>query len=274
MPRSTPVRRRTQDPPREAVRPPITPERRAWLTMWKEGAVNALSATAPVDVKIAVRRSVETTLAALGPEDHVAEIRDLVGAIVREFTCQLEEERLTQERDTRKQRLLDSVSLWIDDCTLSHLPSDLVGAPRSTQRRSVLATLRKRIRQTLETELTGDEPAEAVVGRMQDELATWAVEQNPHVDRRTLLRRLAPWVVTTVAGGIAAASWSPQLKTAMRHGALGLKERLIPYAPAARRLAHSTVQILEQWAIEQATQTQARKAQREQQTDPPKEKAS
>ena len=66
--------------------------------------------------------------------------------------------------------------------------------------------------------LTGDEPIEAVVSLMQDELAAWAVEQNPQVDRRTLLRRLAPWVVATVAGGVAAASWSPEIKTAVRKG--------------------------------------------------------
>ena len=127
MPRSTPVRSRKQDS-RDPVRPTMTPEHRAWLTLWKEGAVNALPAMAPVDVKVAVRRAVETALAALGPEDHVAEIRDLVGAVVREFTDQLAEETRTQERETRKQRLLDSVNLWIDDTTLTPFPPELVGA--------------------------------------------------------------------------------------------------------------------------------------------------
>lgn len=248
MPRATPVRRRTQEGLPNPDRPMMTAERRAWLTLWKEGAVHALPATAPVGVKIEVRRSVETALAALGPEDHVAEIRDLVGAVVREFTDQLAEETLTQERKTRKQQLLDSVNLWIDDLTLSHFPSDLVGAPRSPQRRSVLATLRRQIRQTLATELTGHEPIEAVVSRMQDELATWAVEQNPLIDRRSLLRRLAPWVLTTVAGGIAVASWSPELKAAARTGARVLKQKLSPYKPVATSLFNYGLKQIDEWA--------------------------
>lgn len=264
--------------PPHTARPPITADRRTWLTHWKERAVNTLPTGTPVGVKVEARRAVETALAAYGPEDHDSEIQDLVTMVVREMTEQLTEETRTQERETRKQQLMQSVDLWIDDITLTHFPSDLVGARRSPQRRAVLATLRKQIRQTLAAELTGDEPIECVVSRIQDELATWAVEQNPHVDRRTLLRRLAPWVVTTVAGGIAAASWSPELKTTMRKGAQVLRERLIPYAPVARSLARSTVQILEQWVTEQAMQAQARKAQKEQdahkQADQEKEKAS
>jgi hypothetical protein len=203
---------------------------------------------APVGVKIEVRRAVETALAVFGPEDHVAEIRDLVGEVVKEFTDQLAEETRTQERETRKQQLLDSVELWIDDATLTHFPPELVGTPRSPQRRHVLATLRQQIRHTLATELTGDESPEAVVSRMQDELATWAVEQNPHVDRRTLLRRLAPWVLTTVAGGVAVASWSPELKTAVRKGTQVLKTRLSPYKPVATGLWNYGLKRVDEWA--------------------------
>lgn len=276
--RACPVYKSTRTPTHTASRPAMTPERRAWLTLWKERAVNALSAGTPVVVKVAVRRAVETTLEALGPEDGDAEIQDLVTAVMREITDQLTEETRMQEREARKQQLLQSVDLWIDDITLSHFPPDLVGAPRSPQRRAVLATLRKRIRQTLATELTGDEPIECVVSQMQDELASWAVEQNPQVDRRTLLRRLGPWVATTVAGGIAAASWSPELKTAMRKGAQVLKERFIPYQPVVRSLARSTLRVLEQWITEEATRVQARTQQGEQdahkKADQQQEKAS
>ena len=243
MPRATAVRSRKQDPPR-VDRPTMTPEHRAWLSVWKEGAVNALPAMAPVDVKVAVRYAVETALAALGPEDHVAEIRDLVGAVVREFTDQLAEETRMQERETRKQRLLQSIELWIDDTTLKPFPPELTGAPRSPQRRHVLATLRQQIHETLAAVLTGDEPIEAVVSLMQDELAAWAVEQNPQVDRRTLLRRLAPWV--------AAASWSPEIKTAVRKGARVLKEKLSPYKPIATGLWEVGLTRLDQWATAHA----------------------
>jgi hypothetical protein len=231
-----------------------------------------------VDVKVAIRCAVETALVTYGPEDHDAEIQDLVTAVMREMTDHLTAETRTQERETRKQQLLQSINLWIDEHTLTRLPADIVGAPRSSKRRHVLATLRQQIRQTLAAELTGDEPVESVVSRMQDELASWAVEQNPDVDRRTLLRRLAPWVVTTVAGGIAAASWAPEVKTAMRKGAQVLKERLTPYQPVVKSLARSAVQLLEQWVTEAATQAQARKEQKaqdaQQKADQQKEQAS
>lgn len=252
MPRAIPVRSRTQTPPRDPDRSMMTPERRAWLTLWKEGAVNALPATAPVDLKVAVRSAVETALAALGPEDHVAEVRDCVAALVREFTDQLAEETRTQERQTRKQQLLDSVNLWVDDTTLKRFPPELVGVQRSPQRRHVLATLRQQIHETLAAELTGDEPIEVVVSRMQDELAAWAVEQNPEVDRRALLQRLGPWVVATVAGGVAAASWSPELKSAVRKGARVLKEKLSPYKPIATGLWEVGLKRLDQWATAHA----------------------
>jgi len=240
----------------------MSAERRTWLMQWKECAVNALPAGTPVDLKVAVRRAVEMALEALGPEDHDAEIHDLGTALVRELTDQLTAETRTQERDTRKQQLLQSVDLWIDDVTLSHFPSDLIGAPRSPQRRCVLATLRKQIRETLATELTGNESVESVVSRMQDELATWAVEQNPQVDRRTLLRRLAPWVVTTVAGGIAIASWSPELKIAARTGARVLKEKLRPYQPVATWLSEVGLKQVDRWA-----QTRAKKENPDDATD-------
>ena len=226
----------------------MTPERRTWLTHWKERAVQALPAMVPVNVKVAVRHAVETALAALGPEDHVAEIQDLVTAIVREITDQLIAETHTQERDTRKQKLLQCVEVWIDDVMLKHLPPELVGIPRSPKRRHILATLRKHIRETFSKELTGDEPLESVIQRMQEEVATWAVGQNPQVDRRTLLLRLAPWALTALAGGIAASGWSPELKTAVQKGARVLKEKLSPYKPGAKAAWEYSLAQLHQWA--------------------------
>lgn len=248
MPRAIPVRSRTQAPPRDPNQPTMTTERRVWLTLWKEGAVNALPAMASVAVKIEVRRAVETALVNLGPEDHVAEIRDLVGAVVRVFTDQLIEATRTEERETRKQKFLESIDLWIDDLALRHFPTELVGPPRSIQRRHVLAILRKRIRQTLSAELTGDESPEAVLIRMQDELACWAVEQNPHIDRRSLLRRLAPWLATTLAGGVAAASMSPELRAVVRNGTQVLKASLLPYKPIATGLWEYGLNQVDAWA--------------------------
>lgn len=226
----------------------MTTERRAWFTLWKERAVNALPSTAPVKLKVAVRQAVETALAAYGPEDTVSEIRDLVTVIASEMTDELIAETRTKERDARKQTLLLSVEMWIDDVMLAHLPPELVGAPRSSKRRQVVATLRTQIRESLSTELTGDEPLESVIRRMQEAVAIWAIGQNPLVDRRTLLLRLAPWAVAALAGGVAAASWSPELKTVMRKGAQKLTAALASYKPAATRVFKYGLAQAEQWA--------------------------
>ena len=226
----------------------MTPERRAWLSGWKERAVEALPTVVPVDVKVAVRRAVETALASHGPEDPVAELQDLVTTVVCAIKDQWIGETRAQEQEARKAKLLQCAEEWIDDVMVTRLPSELVGAPHSPKRLHVLATLRQQIRQTLSTELTGDETVESVIQRVQEELATWAMEQNPEMDRRTLLRRLAPWAVTALAGGIAATAWSPELRTGVRTSARVLKERLIPYKPFATQLWASGLEQLEQWA--------------------------
>jgi hypothetical protein len=130
MPRATPVRSRKEDLPRNADSSTMTAERRTWLTHWKEQAVELLPASTPLDIKVAVRRAVETALAALGPDDAVAEIQDLVGAIVEECTDELIEATHAEARDTRKQQLLQSVDLWIDDATLKSFAPKEQGALR------------------------------------------------------------------------------------------------------------------------------------------------
>ena len=125
---------------------------------------------------------------------------------------------------------------------------DVVGKPGSVERRVVLATLRQRVRTRFEAELTGDETVDVLVDRIREELATWAVEQNPTMDRRTVLLRLLPWAVTTLAGGVAAAACSSELKAAARTGARVLKEKLTPYKSVAAQLLASGLEQLEQWA--------------------------
>ena len=252
MPRATPIRSRHPAPPRAAETPTLTSEWRRWVSEWKERAVQALPTVVPVDVKVAARRAVETALASYGPEDPVAELQDLVTSVVRAIKDQWIEETRAQEREARKAKLLQCAEEWIDDVMVTRLPSELVGAPHSPKRLHVLATLRQQIRQTLSTELTGDETVESVIQRVQEELATWAMEQNPEMDRRTLLRRLAPWAVTALAGGIAATAWSPELRTGVRTGVHVLKERLTPYKPFAKQLWASGMEQVELWAKSRA----------------------
>ena len=226
----------------------MTPERRTWLSAWKEQAVQALPTVAPVDVKVAVRRAVDTALAPFGPETHLAEIQDLVTTVVHAIKEQWMLETRAQEQEARKEQLLQCPEQWIDEVMLSRLPSDIVGAPHSPKRLHVQATLRQQIRRTLSAELTGDETVESVIQRVQEELATWAMEQNPEMTRRMLLRRLAPWAVTALAGGLAATAWSPELKAAARTGARVLRERLTPYKPVAKQWLASGLEQLELWA--------------------------
>ena len=129
MPRPTAIRSRRPAPPCDSETATRTPERRAWLSGWKEWAVQALPTTVPVDVKVTVRQATETTLAAYGPEDPVAELQDLVTTVVREIMDQWTAETRTQERKVRKEQLLHAAEFWIDDVMLRCLPSEVVGTP-------------------------------------------------------------------------------------------------------------------------------------------------
>ena len=100
----------------------------------------------------------------------------------------------------------------------------------------------------MSTELTGDESIESVILRIHEELAVWAIKHHPDVDRRTLLLRLAPWALTALAGGIAAARWFPELTTALGTGARVLKEKFAPYKPGAKAAWEYSLAQLHEWA--------------------------
>ena len=226
----------------------MTPERRTWLSGWKEQAVALLTSFAPVAAKAEVRQAVAKALATYSPEDSSAEIRDLVSALVAAVSTKLAADTQNHARETRKEKLLQVADLLVDDNLLRRLPIDVVGKPGSVERRAGLAAFRQRVRERFEAELTGDETMDVILQRIQEELAIWALEKNPEMDRRSLLQRLAPWVLTTLAGGMAATAWSPELKAAARTGAQVLKETLVPYKPVATQWLASGLEELEQWA--------------------------
>jgi hypothetical protein len=95
---------------------------------------------------------------------------------------------------------------------------------------------------------------DVILQRIQEELAMWALEQNPKMDRRSLLQTLTPWILTTLAGGVAAAALSPELKAAAHTGARVLKERLVLYKPVATVLWKHGLEQVEQWANARAQQ--------------------
>jgi hypothetical protein len=230
----------------------MTPERRAWLSGWKEQAVALLPSLSPVTVKAELRQAVAKALASYSPEDASAEIRDLVSALVVEVSAKLAADTQTHARGTRKEKLLQVTELLIDDNLLRRLPVDVIGKPGSVERRARLAAFRQRVRERFEADLTGDETMDVILQRIQEELAMWALEQNPEMDRRSVLQCLAPWILTTLAGGVAAAALSPELKAATRSGARMLKERLAPYKPVAAQLWASSLEQVELWAIARA----------------------
>jgi hypothetical protein len=256
----------------------MTAERKGWLAHWKEQAVGKLPRLAPVQAKVDLRQEVERALAAYGPEDAVAELTDIIAALVAHVTTRLAAETAEQERAVRREQLLNSVTLLVDDGLFRGLPVTLVGAPHSVQRRAVLTTLRQSIHDTLAAELTGEESLKYLIERVGEEFAQWVLQQNPRLDRRAVLKQFAPWILTALAGGTAAVGWSPELKAAARKAAQVLRDRLTPYKPVVSGLARSTFNIFEQWITEAATQAQVRKEQRAQdahkQTEQQKEKAS
>ena len=194
------------------------------------------------------RQAVAKVLATYSPEDSSSEIRDIVSALVAEVSTKLAADTQTHARDTRKEKLLQVTELLVDDNLIRRLPVDVVGKPGSVERRARLAAFRQRVRERFEADLTGDETMDVILQRIQEELAMWALEQNPEMDRRSLLQRLAPWILTTLAGGVAAAACSSELKAAAHTGARVLKEWLTPYKPVATVLWKHSLEQVELWA--------------------------
>ena len=235
MPRTPRIRSRSfpNSPPQ--AREAMTPERRRWLSRWKEFAVQRLPSTAPPAAKADLRQAVEMALAGFGPEDSPQEVQDIVTAVAQQVRTGLDEEEATRKREEQKKALLDFADTVLG-LALNRLPVEQAGEPRSDKRRHVLATLRRRVRATLSTELSGEESTDDLIQKVQEELATWAVESNPSIDRRAFLQDFRHWAVPAGVTAIGVASQVPQVRDAIAKGLRAVGARLAPWGEVVKTM--------------------------------------
>lgn len=191
MPRAPRIRKRepmitpSVTPP---AREPMSPERRQWLSYWKDRAIGRLPLTAPVNVKVQLRREVEEALRAYGPGDSSAEVEDIITVRVQHTRDQLERATTDQQRAEQKTVLLALADVVLE-IAIGRCPLHLVGPPRSAQRQHIIRTLRPKLRSALELTLTGDESVFQVFQEITDWVAAWQAEQGPEPWHKAAIRK-------------------------------------------------------------------------------------
>ena len=236
MPRTPRIRSRRFPHSPSQAREAMTRQRRRWLSKWKEFAVQRLPSTAPPAAKADLRQAVEMALAGFGPEDSPQEVQDIVTAVAQQVRTGLDEEEAARKREEQKKALLDFADTVLGGWALNRLPVELAGEPRSDKRRHVLATLRRRVRATLSAELSGEESTDDLIQKVQEELATWVVENNPSIDRRAFLRDFRHWAVAAGVTAIGVASQIPQVRDAIAKGLRAVRARLAPWGEVVKTM--------------------------------------
>lgn len=225
MPRAPRIRQRgpmtSVTPP---AREPMSPERRQWLSDWKDRAVSRLPLTAPVEAKVQLRREVEEALRAYGPGDSSAEVEDLITVLVQHTRDQLERTSKDQQRARQKIVLLTLADVVLE-IAIGRCPLYLVGQPRSVQRQHVIRTLRPKLRSALERTLTGDESVVQIFQEITDWVAAWQAEQGPEPWHKAAVRKASRTAKGT-AMVVDAAMKVPECKKIVETGASLVGARL------------------------------------------------
>lgn len=187
MPKNPPIRPRPSSSSLEP-RGPQSPERLSWLNRWKREAVRALPASADAATRARLRADIGQALARYGPEHPEEEIRDIVQMIIERAKTTLEQEAQAQ----RRRAIVEAshrLGVVLLQGEINKLPGELVGEPGSAKRLHVLATLRDRLRARLEENLAGEEDLpRQVLTHVKELVASWFMDQNPSVDRHTVLK--------------------------------------------------------------------------------------
>src|SRR5215470_13437372 len=112
---------------------PVSGPRRAWLSQFKEAAVQQLPASATAPDRAKLRSDVERALRGHGPDDPAPEIQDIVATVVSEILGALEDAQRRVQQTERKAELITLGQLALE-LLLEQCPASLVGTGGSPQR--------------------------------------------------------------------------------------------------------------------------------------------
>jgi hypothetical protein len=154
-----------------------SPARRAWLSQFKEVAVQQLPPTASPAVRAKLRLNVEHALRRHGPDDPALELQDILATLVAEARAQLDEnERQTQQAGRKEELIAFARSALV--VVLNECPTYLVGAPGSGNRMQTTRAVWADLRLILEKTLSGAESERDVRQRVEEHIARWRSEHD------------------------------------------------------------------------------------------------
>jgi len=199
--------------------------RRAWLSRWKEWAIEQLPESASAGARSRTRVEVARTLARFGAQDPENEVRDLVQATLDPILLELANRDDDAAHARRKQEHLEQVEIYLEIALL------LVAGPRSIAMLSRpeygKPVLTERLRRRFRRRLTGSESHPEVLEHTVEFVHRCLAKQPP--PPRQWGRRLATgtFVTTMVAGKLL--EQNPELRELVNMGlaAGGMKLRAV-----------------------------------------------
>ena len=218
MPRR-PRMRSTNDGPGPA---PRDDARRAWLSRWKEWAIEQLPPSATAPTRSRLRLEVERALARLGALDPEDEVRDLVLATLDPILQQLASRDADATHARRKQEHLEQVETYLAIALL------LAAGPRTTAmlRRPEYAkpVLTEHLRRRLRRTLSGAESHQEVLEHTTAFIDRCLAKQPP--PPRQWGRRLATGTFLTTVAAAEVLKQNPELLELVNKGLVAGQERL------------------------------------------------
>jgi hypothetical protein len=188
--------------------------RRAWLSHWKEWAIEQVPASASATTRSRVRLEVERALARLGAQDPENEVRDMVQATLDPILQEFAGRDADAAHARQKQEHLEQVEIYLEIALL------LVAGPRTTAmlRRPEYAkpVLTERLRRRLHRTLTGAESHPEVLEQTIAFLDRCLAKQQP--PPRQWGRRIATGTFVTTVAAAKVLEQNPELRELVSKG--------------------------------------------------------
>ncbi len=188
--------------------------RRAWLSHWKEWAIEQVPASASATTRSRVRLEVGRALARLGAQDPENEVRDTVQATLDPILQELAASDADATHARRKQEHLEQVEMYLGLVLL------LVAGPRTTAmlRRPEYAklVLTERLRRRLRRTLTGGESHQEVLEHTVAFIDRCLAKQP--LPPRQWGRRLATGTFVTTVAAAKVLEQNPELRELVSKG--------------------------------------------------------
>jgi excisionase family DNA binding protein len=211
-----------QDQPQEPTLAPAPPvsaadraARQAWLARWISEGLGALPAESPAAVRLRLRTDIERALRGYDPEVPDPEVSALVQTLADHAREQMEAEQERVDRAANKAALIEYGQETLAKA-LHHLPSRLVGAPKTPTRRHLQARLRDELRGYLGSRLTGEELVFDVDELVRDFEASWQVEHTPPSRVPPAVKAVATGLVGAVGGAAAVTLSVPSIRATVK----------------------------------------------------------